>query len=202
MTLASRGHLNHSNRSNDDQEKPLWKSAQESNCRNFSGIFWKFGNFEFLLQIRKFCGWNWKKWLNRKVCKVLKQQFHGSNPRKTQQIGRSVEIPFWLFLVKIFEIRQEQEKFGGKGVDWWVKSVATKLLIPYDEVGTSVLGRSSRIDETREEHEEHKGITRRDYKDRRGFGNNPRREPPVPQDPSQTYLSETFPITTAGPPRQ
>ena len=80
------------------------------------------------------------------MCKVLKQQIHGSNPRKTQQIDRSGEIPFWLFLVKIFEISQEQEKFGGKGVDWWVKSVATKLLIPYDEVGTSVLGRSSRID--------------------------------------------------------
>ena len=31
-------------------------------------------------------------------------------------------------------------------MDWWVKSVATKLLIPYDEVGTAVLGRSSRID--------------------------------------------------------
>jgi hypothetical protein len=87
-----------------------------------------------------------EKWLNRKLGKVLKQQIHGSKPRKTQQIERSGEIPFWLFLVKIFEIRQEQEKFGGKGVDWWVKSVATKLLIPYDEVGTSVLGRSSRID--------------------------------------------------------
>lgn len=53
-------------------------------------------------------------------------------------------------------------------MDWWVKSVATKLLIPYDEVGTSVLGRSSRIDggigDEREEHEErgdeHKGHER------------------------------------------
>ena len=93
-----------------------------------------------------------------------------------------------------FEIRQEQENFGGKGVDWWVKSVATKLLIPYDEVGTSVLVRSSRIDETGDEreehgdeHEEHEGINRRNSKDRRGLGNNPRREPPVPEDPSQTY---------------
>ena len=78
----------------------------------------------------------------------------GSNPRKTQQIERSGEIPFWLFLVKIFEIRQEQEKFGEKGVDCWVKSMATKLLIPYDEVGASVLDRSSRIDGNRDKHEE------------------------------------------------
>ena len=53
-------------------------------------------------------------------------------------------------------------------MDWGVKSVATLLLIPYDEVGTSVLGRSSRIDERGnegneeheergDEHEEHKG---------------------------------------------
>ena len=34
---------------------------------------------------------------------------------------------------------RRRTNFGGKGVDWWVKSVATKLLIPYDEVGTSRL---------------------------------------------------------------
>jgi hypothetical protein len=33
-----------------------------------------------------------------------------------------------------------------------------------------------------------KGITSKNSKDRRVPGNYPRREPPVPQDPSRTYL--------------
>ena len=64
-----------------------------------------------------------------------------------------------IFGEKKIEIRQEQEKFGGKGVDWWVKSVATKLLIPYDEVGTSRLadlhGLTSGGSGGSDEHEEH-----------------------------------------------
>ena len=156
MRLASRSTLNHSNRSNEHQEKPLSNSAQESSCRNFSVIFWDFGEFRISPPIQKFCGQIRKKWLNRKLGKVLKQQIQGSNPRKTQRIDRSVKIPFG------FSKLARTRKFEGvKGVDWGVKSVATKLLIPYDEEKPLGLARSSRIDRGKggknDEHEEHKG---------------------------------------------
>ena len=66
--------------------------------------------------------------------------------------------------MEIFGFRQEQEKIWGQE---GVKSVATKLLIPYDEVGTSWVARSSRIDERGvgedEEHEERDEHTRRTH---------------------------------------
>jgi hypothetical protein len=99
--LASRRALNHSNRITEHQEKQLPKSATKSRAENFSGFFWKFSNFEILAQIQKFLGRIRELWLNRKLGKVLKQQIHGLKPRKTQQIERSVEIPFGLIKKRI-----------------------------------------------------------------------------------------------------
>ena len=76
---------------------------------------------------------NWKLWLNRKVGKVLKQQIHGSNPRKTQQIKRSLEIPFGYFFGIFLNFGKNKKIWGGKGDGKGVKSVATLALIPYDE---------------------------------------------------------------------
>ena len=156
MTLASRSTLNHSNRSNEHQEKPLSNSAQESRCRKFSVFFWNFGKFRISPPIQKCCGQIRKKWLNRKLGKVLKQQIHGSNPRKTQRDDRSVEIPFGYFWCKIFEIGKNKKNWGGKkgwkwcqirgnvaaDTIWWgVHLVCGPIFTDWREGGTRVTGR-------------------------------------------------------------
>ena len=74
-----------------------------------------------------------------------------------ESIDRSKSL-LAIFGGKFSKIARTRKIEGVKGVDWGVKSVATWLLIPYDEVCTSFVARSSRIDEGKgDEQEEHKG---------------------------------------------
>ena len=82
-------------------------------------------------------------------------------PKRTRFTDRS-KSKLGLFLVEIFEITQEQEKFGGFGGNTRSNPWQPRALIPYDAEKTAWVARSSRIDggkdeltQEREEHEEH-----------------------------------------------
>ena len=80
-------------------------------------------------------------------------------PKRTQISDRS-KSNLGLFLVEFSKLLKIKEKFGGFGGGNTSQIRGNHALIPYDEVWTSRVAQSSRIDERvgelTQEHEEHK----------------------------------------------